>query len=635
MSKNTHLSPVEKQRIRKLIEDGFSLSHIERVTKRSRSSIKRLRLGMAEGGLLAHVNGRAPFDGALEKADAWADENPPPCAYVRDVLEKPNGRELIERLKDFRKWHVAYEEGDLVPHELEWIGEFENEQYSLLLAPPGSGKSFTISVKRQTWKIAGGGFPAEYYDNPDNPLRNRLFALVAKSEKQAGKQFDGIEARLRYNKAIIRDFGRFYDPDRTWTKSQGNRTLTVAGREEWKGTGDPTLRVLSGTGAALGYRVDELVIDDLADLDSCATPEAVDKITDKFRAEISSRRQKGCKFSVIMARLPIPHCPSKFFESIVVNRDGVDVPLFKKKVYPAVIDHDAKKMLWPSDHPGFMDWNELMEQKAIAGERIWQTMYQQETLVEGLSFCERAHIFGAPEYPGYPGCLDLDRTIEVDEDGERIKPPPVLTEPDSDKRIPTVTTMSIDPSMKSKWGCFVMDIPILDDDTYYPVLRDLVHDQLTTADFYDLIRQWWSVYRFTHLVIEDNISTSYQTDTEFIDLCRARGIRVLAPFTNAQNKRHGEYGLQKIATDVELGRIRIPWGDHASRDRFQPLIDEMLTCDTSGAPFAKRGTNDCLLALWFPKWVLAGIQAVHRNNGYQPMHRPPTSANVAPMRLVS
>lgn len=598
-----------------MLLDGWSQKDAGAKVHVSQSTVARIAAGLRG----EDKDGKANW---ITTAESQVHESPPPRAFVGDLLDQQDGPGLVEALIDFPTWCERFEHIKLAPHQREWIEFFQAEDFALILAPPGSGKSFLWSVQHTTWLIAGGGFAPEYYRTADNPLRNRLIAIVSRTEEQAGKNFDGVEARLTDNKAIVQAFGRFKEPDLTWTKSAGTRKLVVAGREHHKLTGDPTLRIMSGKSAVLGFRADILKVDDLADLESCNTPEATDKLMLKFRAEVATRQQGGSKMWVIMARLPIPHCPSKQFEDMVYEaEDGSTQPIFAKQVCPAVVDEKTRTTLWPQVQ-GFPNWTQLMKTKGMVGDRVWETMYMQNPLADGIGFVSRAAVYGGPEYPGI---LDHDRTWGDD----------FTVVDEFENACATVRVMTVDPSPREFWGCLLMDIPVSLDRVYNPHLIDIRRERLGTNGFYALVEEWFYQFDFKYLVIEKNAAHSMLQDSRFQDICSQRGIHVIYHGTTGASKHDTEYGLPTIAQDIEAGLIRVPWGDMDSQAKFKPLVDEILAVDHTGQPTSRRRTNDVLMSLWFPKWNLDGLLVGGGKQGTRWLGNKPRGRIGPPPRLVA
>ena len=59
-----------------------------------------------------------------------------------------------------------------------------------------------------------------------------------------------------------------------------------------------------------------------------------------------------------------------------------------------------------------------------------------------------------------------------------------------------------------------------------------------------------------------------------------------------RNKADPDYGVETLSVLFREGRVRIPWGNAASRIEFKPLADELLR-------YPDGTTTDLVMSTWF------------------------------------
>ncbi|HVH53030.1 MAG TPA: hypothetical protein VNA32_02745, partial [Actinomycetota bacterium] len=540
-------------------------------------------------------------------AEKWEEANPAPKSYG----------ELSERarrgLVDFPFFCSEILGEALTPHQERWHNAWaeagrRGKRFKLRLAPPRHGKT-DLENKTCVWYCAGGGHPLEYYDQLDPPLRDVRIMLVSGAETQSDKNFEYIQVRLAGHARLIGEYGRFKESGNPWRPSA--RVLVIAGRRKLQLSGDFTL-VCVGTGShVLGRGADKIIGDDPFDIDNVKTPEQAVSMLRWIRLHVFSRLEPARgTIDINGAKLPVGSEPYTQIqewpatalrklaadEDLTVGAEGYE-RLFDTTVEPA-INVETGELLFPlqrSTGGDLIGWTPetLEDARSLAGEDGWAAMWMQAPRGGRNSLAFPEWVYGGViDHVQYPGCLDHDRRW-----GESISP--LRNTPTGREVVPSIRVVTIDPSDVMYWGILCMDL-FTGGSAYSPVLLDLDRNKHKTASVLTLLEAWQTTYDFRVLVLERNIAKFLIEDERFTDFCRRYRVKVIYHHTG-ENKNSRAWGIGTLADDIEHARIRIPNADAESRWKFQYLVKEML---------GELGTNDLLMALWFPKFNLAGLLAL-------------------------
>jgi hypothetical protein len=561
--------------------------------------------------------------------ERWEDSNPAPKSYA----------ELSERAKrglvDLPYFCEEILGEALTPHQVRWhrhkLGAARRrKRFRMRLAPPRHAKT-DLENKTCVWEAAGGGFPEEYYAQPDPPLRDLRIMLVSGAETQSDKNFEYIQVRLAEHKRLIGEYGRFKEAGLPWRPSA--RVLVVAGRRRLQLSGDFTL-VCVGTGSkVLGRGADRIHGDDPFDIENVRTPEQAETMLRWLRLHVFSRLEPSRgTIDINGAKLPVgsePYTQIQEWAAAALRQLATDTDmdlagtgyerLFDTIVDPAV-SHETGELLFPqqlSTGGDLIGWTPetLEEARSLAGEDGWAAMWMQAPRGGRNSLALPEWIYGGTvDHVQYPGCLDHDRRW-----GETVSP--VRETSSGRETVPSIRVVSIDPSDVMYWGILCMDLfKGHGEGSYSPVLLDLDRNKHKTASLMTLLEGWKETYDFKVVVLERNIAKFLIEDDRFQDFIRRTRIKVIYHHTG-ENKNSRAWGTGTLADDIEHARIRIPNADAESRWKFQYLVKEML---------GELGTNDLLMSLWFPKFNLAGLLSLASSgsnwpgwNGSPGRHRSP------------
>lgn len=576
-----NVTELEKARMIKLRRDGLSCMEIALTLNRHVDTVRTILRGIPGISKRDKHGGNPTRPGYLT---AYMEEfAPAPKVYVGDLSE-----EARDCLRDFELFCDR-----VFPDES--LSGFQRDiarrvimdpdvDFGMVLGPQRHGKSKVCAVFPSTWYLAGGGHPPEFYDDPENPLRDRQVLLVAKAEEQIKRVSNELAAKLTQNRRLIDLYGRFKGPETIWRESRG--ALMVDGRERDVLSGDYSLVTVGVLSAVMGRGAHYICVDDVADTKNCRGAKQAEELLVWLRAEVFSRAEPGAKVVVDGARLPVELDIYSLLEGLTTDELGDldpdvadDAPkLFRTFIYPAIADWGERTVLAPERGWTFP---RLLRKQAAVGRHVFETMWQQVPRPPGTALCRREWIWGES---GFPGCLDRDRPLGT---------------PRADVAKVAIRLLSIDPSPTQFAAAILLDIAPHKE--YSPVLIDIHRGRMRSADMLRLFEDWFLTYSFSYLLIEKNAASYFLEDRQFIEWRKQTGVRVLEHTTTGSNKAHEAYGEQTLATDIEAGRIRIPYGDERARGKFNILIRELLE---------EVGTNDTRMSLWFPKANLSFLLSV-------------------------
>ena len=532
--------------------------------------------------------------------ERWEDDNPAPKCWA----------ELSERakrgLRDLPYFceHILGEA--LAPHQVRWHeakleAARKGKRFRLRLAPPRHGKT-DLENKTCVWEAAGGGFPDDYYEQVDPPLRDTRIMLVSGAETQSDKNFEYIQVRLAGHARLIGEYGRFKESGLPWRPSA--RVLVVAGRRRLQLSGDFSI-VCVGTGSkVLGRGADRIHGDDPFDIENVRTPEQAVSMLRWLRLHVFSRLEPAQgTIDINGAKLPVgsePYTQIQEWSATAVSDLAADSEmnfagagyerLFHTVVEPA-LNPETGELLFPrqkSSGGDLIGWTRpaLDEARSLAGEDGWAAMWMQAPRGGRMSLALPEWIYGGEiDHVQYPGCLDHGRRWGQPAESEHR----------------SIRVVSVDPSDVMYWGIVCFDLlKVPGEASYSPVLLDLDRNKHKTASVLSLLESWWGTYAFKVIVLERNIAKFLIEDERFQEFIRRTRIKVIYHHTG-DNKNSRAWGKGTLADDFEHARIRIPNADTESRWKFQYLVKEAL---------AELGTDDLLMALWFPKFNLAGLLAM-------------------------
>ena len=412
---------------------------------------------------------------------------------------------------------------------------------SVTNVPPYHAKSTVASIRDSIYKLCR------------NPNWRRI--IVSDTEKFAKTILVSIQELLTnpemYEGAernLIDDWGPFVpDRGRRWSTTQ----MYVAQRSSSEK--DPSILVVGAAQQIYGRRAEDIVFDDIANLKNQRNPDQVIKLLEWIDKEAFSRIGKTGSAHFVGTRVH----PGDIY-SALMNRAG-----YKVMRLPVILDEIEQTTLWPEHFP----WHQVMQHKGEMSDKDFQLVYMNtEKPGAAASF--------TPEI--VEPCLDETRIV-----GHHLPHWRLIA--------------GVDPAGGNKGSGYT---------SFMLVGVDPITNQRFIVDHYaeksmrapalkDFMLEWTARYGIYQWVAESNgvQSNLIQYNDEIIRPLAMAGVRVIEHQTQG-NKWDPQFGVESIAPLFAAEMYSIPWGNVATRQVFQPLLDELY-----GFPYVTL--QDRVMSLWF------------------------------------
>lgn len=470
----------------------------------------------------------------------------------------------------FRKTYFGY---DTAPHHYRIVEGFELTkpgQLTVVLGFPGLGKTQTLT---------------DYYsyllaEDPNNricvisegqQLSRNIIGQV--SDRMTDEQrFPLYHARYGPFKQTAWDDKKREEEDRdplkrAWTADYFKLLAADADQK------DPSLASFGATSRIYGARFDYFVMDDIQSNETLVN---TDKYLRSFRTSWSSRINLGQgqlgKMIAVGSRVGAGDIYEKLDDEGLID-NLITIPAMTAHVprdEHFTIDAKGRIEVNP-DCPAQPTWEGMtLEHLAVlrrkAGEENWARTYMQDIVTD------TAAVF-TPEM------------MEQAKDQHRIiGPAPVGVD----------RWCAIDPALDT--GMCAYMAAAIDSRRFYILDSLSVTDTRTYTDIYDRIRQWKVKYHPSLWVVEQNNFQKGMLQDDRLHTA-AHPANVLSHQTSGRTKNDNVMGVRMMANSFADGEIRIPWGDETTRNRMQPLVDELRRWrpNVKGAVLQM----DRVMTLWF------------------------------------
>jgi hypothetical protein len=546
--------------------------------------IEGLRGGLTIKESLAMIGrSHAWYDQTRQRHRAWAEE----CTRVR--LNRDD--DALASI-DFVRFRRAMFGFDTAPHHHRLIESVENSkpgELSVILGWPGLGK--TQSLVDWYCYVLGR--------EPDNricvisegqQLSRNIIGQV--SDRMTDDQrFPLYHAKYGPFKANTWDDNDRDDRDprkRGWTADYF--TVLGAGADQK----DPSLASFGASSRIYGARFDWMLFDDIQSNETLGN---TDKYLRSLRTSWSSRINLGGGKLGKMVMIGSRVGPGDIYEKL--DDEGmidnlVTIPAMTKSVprEEHFIVTPGNKIVVNENCEARPTWDKmsLMDLAILrkrAGEEVWARTYMQDVLTE------HSTVF-------------TDEMIENAKDYDRIAGPAVVGQD---------VWASIDPALDS--GLCAYMAAALDPSRLY-ILDTIALDNIRTyTDIYAKMLQWKAVFRPSVWVVEEN---NFQKGMLQDDrLHRAAYPADVLAHRTGRNKNDSVMGVRMMANAFNDREIRIPWGNTETRERMQPLIDELKRWKPGA-----RGAilqQDRVMTLWFI-WLRWQVERSGMDNVIPMLPRP-------------
>jgi predicted phage terminase large subunit-like protein len=233
---------------------------------------------------------------------------------------------------------------DVAPCHAEWLTIALGNKRSIILAPRDHGKSTMLSLAMPLWLIAR------------DP--NKLIINASNSQGQAEKFIRLITAHIERNETFREVFGNLkpQEPEK-WTDKEIVVKRSIMSK-------DATLTAISTGSAALSFRADHIIADDVLDMDNVLTEGQRQKSKDWFFNILTNMLEPGGSLTAVGTAWH----PEDLYQDLLHN------PEYKAgaKVYTAVQDWNKQEVLWPAKWP----WEALMQRRAEIGSIAFERNFQ-------------------------------------------------------------------------------------------------------------------------------------------------------------------------------------------------------------------------------------------------------------------
>jgi len=461
--------------------------------------------------------------------------------------------------------------GGMPRHVRPWIAAFLRERNLLLNVPPRHAKSIFFMVWLPIWLICRD--------------RNVQVLLVSKTHEFAQNWALEIAKQLENNEELFKAFGRFApekEGDQKWKPNTG--TFTVHGRTKTAGGSQFTVESRGMNGQVLGREADFVIVDDPTDQEDAASETARKRALKHLREQVFTRAEPegdspGGRIAVVGQRVHLLDLYGALEKQEYEIGPLIGQKLFHTEKYPAVLNWDTKRVLWP----GRFGWDEIMLLYARSGGHgPFSCLYQQEPLPEGSALVTSAWI---------EGCKDHDRPARTGMRGDKGEP----------GFLPIVRVVSVDPSPTKFNGIIVGDL-LCHKENFHFAVTEVVRMKASVRELKAEVDRIVESQKPDYFIFEESGFLRWFRDDPWFEHIKNR-VRLKLHRTGV-NKNSMDYGVQSLAGDFEFARISLPYGDDIGRRMTDMLANEALV-------YPDGDTSDLLMALWFIKFNYQKLSPVH------------------------
>ena len=610
------ISPSQKEKFWALREAGFSQADASQSAGFSTATAQRL-----ESKERNNTRGR-------ERQLVITSENLPNPKKSHELTS-----EAARALEDFSYFQERYFGRIAMPWQKEAaeniakLLDTPNEEYVVVNAPPGSGKTVTFVHDIPAWLTCR-----------NRAIRGMIgsatMSLAKRNTDRLRKTFERIEPEKAHLNELKRgdakdalatlstDFGRFRPTDKDlWTREafivmQDSETGVISEKEPtWSAYGIDT--------SFIGGRYDFVMWDDLVDPRKMRTADQKEALQDVYQDVCETRLEPGgllilqgqrissddlYRFALDM-NAPMPEedddieiDTSEYTPRIGEGRAGKKYHhIVFKAHYDAQCDEtEHKKSSKPYPEgcllvPRRIPWQKISTLMANRGERF-TVLYQQQDVDPSEVLVPNAWVYGHDEFIG---CFDKYR--------DRLEIPAGLTSGDC------ISVATADPSPTNYWS---VQWWIYDPASERRYLIDLIRKKMDAPDFLDwsaqenrfvgIMDDWQKASRtlgfpITTWIVEANAAQRFMLQYDHVRRWRSLNDVDILPHTTTRNKSDADYGVETLAPHWRFGRVRLP-GAGDGKVISMRLVDEITK-------YPHGRTDDCVMAEWFFEWNLPNLDA--------------------------
>ena len=497
--------------------------------------------------------------------------------------------------------------------------ETDYEEYAVINAPPGSGKSTFFAKVLPAWAtirnrairgMIGSASQrlAEWYSRRLRSEFDRAHPVKAElNDVRLGLAVDA-EATLQ------QDFGMFKpDSSEIWR----SEAFTVLQQDDAPlSQKEPTWSAFGMDSGFLGGRFDLVIWDDVYDPRKMRSAESREDMR-RWWDEVAETRLEPGGLLILQGQRMSADDIYRYALDKVAPPDEMELEEFDPEDAPddwrkyhhlkypvhheelCKGDHKPDAAPWPEGcllYPRRLPWRRLRHIKAQTPDRF-EVLYQQSDVNPASVLVDPLWVSGGVGSDGvdYVGCWDNDRDLwEI--------PKGVSGD--------LFVVATADPSPSQYWAlqCWAYN-----PETQFRYLLESYRRKMDAPSFLDwnhadqiftgIAEDWWQITNdmgrpITHWIIEANAAQKFILQYDhFKRWASIRGVELVPHYTHSRNKGDPKYGVQMLAPLWRLGRVRLPGKQNTqARPHSLLLINEVTRWNAEGTG---ARTDDCVMAQWF------------------------------------
>jgi len=606
------ITPVQKEKFWALRSAGFSQRDAANGAGFSVQTAQRLEAKSRERGKAL----------VLDKA---TDEMPNPKKYTDLTAEAKRGLEDFSYFQERYFGRIAMPWQKEAADNIAKLLDTPNEEYVVVNAPPGSGKTVTFVHDIPVWLTCRNRAIRGMIGSATSQLAKRNVMRIkrtlerpdyVKAEAVALKRGDAKDG----TGILALDYGRFKPIDKElWT---GDAFVVMQQDESGAITEkEPTWSAYGIDTSFIGGRYDFVMWDDLVDPRKMRTLEQKEALQDVYQDVCETRLEPGgllilqgqrissddlYRFALDM-NAPMPEEDDdweaeEYTPRIGEGREGKKYHhiIFKAHYEENCDETEHKKSSKPYPEgcllvPRRIPWSKVSTLQSNRGERF-TVLYQQQDVDPTEVLVPNAWVYGHDEFVG---CIDKWR--------DRLEIPSGLVASEC------ISVATADPSPTNFWS---VQWWIYDPQSETRYLIDLLRKKMDAPDFLDwsadqgkfvgVMEEWQDASRtlgfpISTWIIEANAAQRFMLQYEHVRRWRSLNDVDILPHTTGKNKSDSNYGVETLAPHWRYGRVRLP-GKGDGKVVSLRLIDEVTK-------YPHGRTDDCVMAEWFFEWNLPNLNA--------------------------
>ena len=500
--------------------------------------------------------------------------------------------------------------------------ETEYEEYVVINAPPGTGKSTFFAKVLPAWATVRNRAIRGMIGSSTQRLAEwycrRLRAELDRAHPVKAELNDvRLNLAVDAEATLQEDFGMFKpDSSEIWRAE----AFTVLQKDDTPlSQKEPTWSAFGMDSGFLGGRFDLVIWDDVYDPRKMRSAEAREDMR-RWWDEVAETRLEPGGLLVLQGQRMSADDIYRYALDKVAPPDDYELDEFDPEDAPEEWrkyhhlkyqahyeeicsgdpeQHKPNGKPWPEGcllYPRRLPWRRLRHIKAQTPDRF-EVLYQQSDVNPANVLVDPLWVTGGEGQDGvhHPGCWDNDRDLwelPANVGGEMF------------------VIATADPSPANFWAiqCWAYN-----PETEFRYLLESYRRKMDAPSFLDwsherqsftgVAEEWWQIsnemgHPITHWVIEANAAQKFILQYDhFRRWAALRNVQLIPHYTHSKNKGDPKYGVQMLAPLWRVGRVRLPGKQNTeARPHSLLLVNEVTRWNAEGTG---SRTDDCVMAQWF------------------------------------